>query len=107
MKIEAELSFGAGLELVGELEPLIGEHPFRERPRAQLMLAIYRAGRPADALEVYRETRRTFVDELGIEPSKQMRTLERAILRGDPVLDADTRSNLANGAEAGGTPAER
>ena len=94
--IDARLSLGAGTELVAELGALIAEHPFRERPRGQLMLALYRAGRPAEALEVYRETRQFLVAELGIEPGRELRQLERAILQGDPTLDAlpTTRSNI-------------
>jgi DNA-binding SARP family transcriptional activator/class 3 adenylate cyclase len=84
--IEAELSLGASTEVVAELEQLIAEHPFRERFRAQLMLALYRGGRQAAALEAYQETRRTLVDELGIEPSPPLRDLEQAILRQDPAL---------------------
>jgi DNA-binding SARP family transcriptional activator len=81
--IDAELSLGAGADLVGELEALIVEHPFRERLRAQLMLALYRAGRQADALAAYQEI---LVDELGIEPSAPLRELEQAILRQDASL---------------------
>jgi DNA-binding SARP family transcriptional activator len=84
--IDAELSLGAGADLVGKLESLIEDHPFRERLRAQLMLALYRAGRQADALAVYQETRRVLVDELGIEPSAPLRELEQAILRQEPSL---------------------
>src|SRR5207302_9027300 len=64
------------------------EQPLRERLRAQLMLALYRAGRQADALAVYQRARRTLVDELGIEPSESLRKLERGILEHDPSLDA-------------------
>jgi DNA-binding SARP family transcriptional activator len=84
--IDAELSLGAGIELVAQLENLIAANPFRERLRGQLMLALYRAGRQADALEAYQETRRTLVDELGIEPSAPLRGLEQAILRQDESL---------------------
>ena len=86
--IDAELALGAGADLVGKLESLIAEHPFRERFRGQLMLALYRAGRQADALEAYQATRQTLVDELGIEPSEALRELEQAILRQDPALSA-------------------
>jgi predicted ATPase/DNA-binding SARP family transcriptional activator len=94
--IDAQLSLGAGAEVIGQLTALINEHPFRERLRAQLMLALYRSGRQAEALDAYQETRRTLVDELGIEPGKKLRQLEVAILRGDPTLDAlpEARSNL-------------
>src|SRR5579862_2430629 len=65
-RIEAELALGRQRELVGELEALSGEHPYRERFRAQLMLALYRSGRQAEGLEVYQRTRRLFDDELGL-----------------------------------------
>jgi DNA-binding SARP family transcriptional activator len=88
--VEAELALGRGEEVVAELERLVAREPYRERPRAQLMLALYRSGRQADALELYRETRRTLSDELGIEPGKDLQELERAILRQDPSLDRPT-----------------
>jgi DNA-binding SARP family transcriptional activator len=84
--VEARLALGAGAELVGELEELVAQHPFRERLRGQLMLALYRAGRQADALEAYQEARKFFVDELGIEPGAALRNLERTILRQEPSL---------------------
>jgi DNA-binding SARP family transcriptional activator len=84
--IDARLACGSGADLVAELEQLIAEHPFRERLRGQLMLALYRSGRQADALEAYQETRRTLVDELGIEPGAPLRELEQAILRQDASL---------------------
>jgi DNA-binding SARP family transcriptional activator len=86
--IDARLATGGGPDLVAELEQLIAEHPFRERLRGQLMLALYRSGRQADALEAYQETRRTLVDELGIEPGAPLRELEQAILRQDASLGA-------------------
>jgi DNA-binding SARP family transcriptional activator len=86
-RIEAELTLGRHADLVSELEALIREHPLRERPRLQLMLALYRTGRHADALDVYQATRSHLVDELGIEPSSQLRDLQQAILRQDPELD--------------------
>jgi DNA-binding SARP family transcriptional activator len=86
--IDARLSLGASAELVAELEALITEHPFRERLRGQLMLALYRAGRQAEALEAYQEARRTLTDELGIEPSSPLRELEQALLRQDPSVAA-------------------
>jgi DNA-binding SARP family transcriptional activator len=85
-RIEADLALGRDAGLVPELEELVAAQPLRERPRAQLMLALYRAGRQADALELYRSTRRTFVDDLGIDPSPELQELERAILRQDPAL---------------------
>jgi WD40 repeat protein/DNA-binding SARP family transcriptional activator/ABC-type Fe3+/spermidine/putrescine transport system ATPase subunit len=90
-RIEAELALGRQLALVPELESLTVEHPFRERFRAQLMLALYRSGRQAEGLEVYRLTRTLMNDELGIEPGVELQQLERAILLQD--LELDTRSN--------------
>ena len=87
-RIEAELVSGARAELIGDLEALVAEHPLRERPRALLMRALYQSGRQADALAVYRDARRTLVDELGIEPGAELRDLERAILEQDPSLAA-------------------
>ncbi len=86
-RIEADLSLGRHGQLIAELERLVAEHPLRERLRAQLMLALYRSGRQADALAVYQRARRTLVDELGIEPSDALRQLERAILAHDPSLN--------------------
>jgi DNA-binding SARP family transcriptional activator len=86
--IEARLALGAHAELVGQLEALIAEHPYRERLRAQLMLALYRSDRQADALQAYQDARRTLVEELGIEPGERLRELERAILAQDPALAA-------------------
>ena len=86
-RFAAELALGRGAELVPELEKLVSEAPARERPRAQLMLALYRAGRQADALETYRAARRTLVEEFGLEPGRELQELERAILAQDPGLD--------------------
>jgi predicted ATPase/DNA-binding SARP family transcriptional activator len=91
-RVEADLALGRHAELVGELEELAAVHPLRERFRAQLMLALYRCGRQADALAVYQSARRELVDELGIEPSPSLRELEQAILRQDPALDAEPDS---------------
>jgi predicted ATPase/DNA-binding SARP family transcriptional activator len=85
---EARLALGRGADLVAELEQLVAEHPLRERLRGQLMVALYRSGRQAEALELYQETRRHLVDELGIEPSPTLQRLETAILRQDPALEA-------------------
>jgi DNA-binding SARP family transcriptional activator len=74
-RIDADLALGHGSELVGELEALVAEHPYRERFRGQLMLALYRAGRQADALALYHETRKLLVDELGIEPGPALQRL--------------------------------
>jgi predicted ATPase/DNA-binding SARP family transcriptional activator len=90
-RIETDLAAGSHRQLVPELEQLTAEHPLRERLRGQLILALYRAGRQADALRVYQETRRALVDELGIEPSPALQQLERAILIQDPGLEAPAR----------------
>lgn len=85
-RIEADLALGRG-DLVGELESLIARHPLRERLRGQLMLALYRSGRQSEALEAYRETRRTLIEAVGIEPGPDLRRLEQAILAQDPALE--------------------
>ena len=84
--IEAKLALGRHVEVIGQLEALIDEHPFRERLRAQLMLALYRADRQADALQAFQDARRKLVEELGIEPGQRLRELEAAILAQDPAL---------------------
>ena len=85
-RVEADLALGRAPELVGELSALVREHPYRERLRADLMLALYRSGRQAEALEAYRVARRALVDELGIDPSPALAQLERAILSHDPAI---------------------
>jgi len=87
-RIDAELALGQDEALVAELRALVSLEPLREPLRAQLMLALYRSGRQAEALQVYREGRATLVDELGIEPGPQLQELERAILRQDAALAA-------------------
>jgi DNA-binding SARP family transcriptional activator len=89
--IAAELDLGRHAQLVGELEALVAEHPLRERLRGQLMLALYRSGRQAEALEAYRLARETLVEELGIEPSSELQQLEQSILRHDKELDLAAR----------------
>ena len=91
---EAELARGRNGEVISELERLVAEQPFRERPRALLMLALYRAGRQADALAAYAEARRFLVAELGVEPSPALRTLQQAVLRQDPALDPPAAAPL-------------
>jgi DNA-binding SARP family transcriptional activator/ABC-type transport system substrate-binding protein/streptogramin lyase len=86
-RFEAELALGHRGPLVPELESLTARHPLRERLRAQLMLALYRSGRQAEALRAYADTRRRLVDELGLEPGQELQQLEQAILRQDPALD--------------------
>jgi DNA-binding SARP family transcriptional activator/streptogramin lyase len=87
-RIAADLDLGRHADLVSELETLVREDPLRERRRAQLMLALYRSGRQADALDTYRSGRKTLADELGLEPGGELRQLEKAILGHDPALDA-------------------
>jgi len=86
-RIEADLALGRHTRLIPELKELVGNEPLRERPRAQLMLALYRSGRQAAALELYRRTRETLSDELGIEPSLELQELERRMLQHDPTLE--------------------
>jgi DNA-binding SARP family transcriptional activator len=97
--LHAALEAGEAAAIVPELEELVASNPLRERPRELLMLALYRAGRQADALELFRHTRELFVSELGIEPGASLRELEQAMLRQDPDL---LRSIPASGA----SPAE-
>jgi len=85
-RVEAALALGRHAEAVVELEALVSQHPLRERLRAQLMLALYRSGRQAEALQVYQEGRRTLTEELGLEPSQSLQQLERQILAHDPEL---------------------
>jgi DNA-binding SARP family transcriptional activator len=85
-RIEAALELGRHTDLIGELEALVAQHPLRERLRGQLMLALYRCGRQADALDLYQQTRRLLRDELGLEPNPTLQELEQAILRQDPAL---------------------
>lgn len=85
-RIAADLELGRTDELIGELTVLVGQHPTRATLRGQLMLALYRAGRTADALAVFRQGREALVDELGIEPGIELTRLHEAILRSDPAL---------------------
>jgi DNA-binding SARP family transcriptional activator len=86
-RIEADLALGESGELITELESLVARHPLRERLHGQLMTALYRSGRQAEALAAYQAARKTLVDELGLEPGPELRELEQAILRQDPSLD--------------------
>ena len=88
-RFEAELALGGARDLVAELEGHIARNPLRERPRGQLMLALYRAGRQAEALRAYQDARRMLVEEVGIEPGPELRRLQQAILDQDPSLDAE------------------
>jgi DNA-binding SARP family transcriptional activator len=86
-RIEADLALGRQRALIGELEALVREHPLRERLRGHLMLALYRSGRQAEALEVYQAARTALVEELGIEPGRPLRELHQQILRQETALD--------------------
>jgi WD40 repeat protein/DNA-binding SARP family transcriptional activator len=97
-RIDADLALGRQLALVPELEALAVEHPYRERFRAQLMLALYRSGRQAEGLEVYRRTRTFLSDELGLDPGVELQELERAILVQDPALSVSA-NGPGNGAK--------
>jgi len=95
-RIEADLHLGRHVELVPELEVLVARHGLRERLRGQLMLALYRSGRQAEALDAYHAARRTLQAELGIEPGRALHELERAILSQDPALDQRPRTTPAS-----------
>jgi DNA-binding SARP family transcriptional activator len=97
-RLEADLALGRAREVIPELEVLIVEHPFREHLRAQLMLALYRAGRQAEALAAYRQARRTLDEELGIAPGERLEGLHRRILGQDPALGDRRPSTLRTGA---------
>jgi DNA-binding SARP family transcriptional activator/predicted negative regulator of RcsB-dependent stress response len=96
-RLQADLELGRHRELVSELESLAAEHPLREQLRSDLMLALYRSGRQADALEVYRATHQTLAEELGVEPTPALQALHQAVLRHDSSL---TPARLSPEAEA-------
>jgi predicted ATPase/DNA-binding SARP family transcriptional activator len=91
--IESRLALGCGSEIVPDAEELATSHPLRERLRGQLMRALYAAGRQADALAVYEETRRMLAERLGVDPSPELAAVHLAILRGDPGLRGDQGPN--------------
>ena len=93
-RVEAELALGRHADLVGEVERLVADHPLRERPRGQLMLALYRSGRQAEALRAYEDGRRLLAEELGIEPGAVLQRLEKQILTQDPALEPPTVPQL-------------
>jgi DNA-binding SARP family transcriptional activator len=88
-RIDADLALGLGAELAGELEVLVAQFPLRERLRGQLMLALYRSGRQAEALDAYHAARHTLADELGIDPSPQLQQLYGSILRQEAALEPE------------------
>jgi DNA-binding SARP family transcriptional activator/tetratricopeptide (TPR) repeat protein len=94
-RLAASLELGEHDRLVPQLEAFVHRHPLRERLRGQLMLALYRSARQADALEVFQQGRRLLLDELGIDPSQPLRELERRILEQDPALDRQTATPKA------------
>ena len=91
-RFDRDLADGRHVDLVGPLAAALREHPLRERFTAQLMLALYRAGRQADALAAYQDARRRLVEELGLEPGEELSSLQRRILEHDPALDLATRA---------------
>jgi len=100
-RLELELELGRHHELIGEIQHLVHQHPLRERLRGQLMLALYRSGRQAEALETYRSGRKLLADELGLDPGDELRELEAAILAGDPALQQPANPPPGGSAEAG------
>ncbi|WUD72516.1 winged helix-turn-helix domain-containing protein [Streptomyces sp. NBC_00510] len=100
----AELELGRHAELVGELAGLVRHHPYREELRAHLMLALYRSGRRAEGLELFRETRALFAEHLGIEPGEPLRRLHEAMLRADEALEAPSRPYDASDRSDGPPP---
>jgi YVTN family beta-propeller protein len=94
-RIEAELALGRHAAVVAELEALVAGHPLREKLRGQLMLALYRSGRQAEALQVYQEARRLLVGELGLEPGTALRSLQQAILNHEPALEPRPHTTAA------------
>src|SRR5204862_1861636 len=87
-RLDIERQLGRHQRAIVQLEELVAKHPLRERLRGLLMLALYRAGRQADALRIFQEGRRILGDELGLDPGPELRKLEAAILAQDPALDA-------------------
>ena len=96
-RVDGDIDRGLHVDVVGELERLVRLHPLRERLRAQLMVALYRSGRQADALDAYRAARAAMVDELGIEPGKALQYLQQAILRQEFRRSTSTRPTLPAG----------
>jgi DNA-binding SARP family transcriptional activator/DNA-binding beta-propeller fold protein YncE len=101
-RFDALLALGRHAAALGELEALVAANPLHEHLRGQWMLALYRSGRQADALEAYRDGRRLLSSELGLEPTPELQRLERAILAQDPALDAPTRAPSIRHVPSGG-----
>jgi YVTN family beta-propeller protein len=99
-RLEADLAVGQARELIGELRDLVERHPLRERLRGQLMLALYRSGRQAEALGVYQEFRRALSEQLGLEPTPSLDQLQLAILGHDPALDLPASGATTDASEA-------
>jgi WD40 repeat protein/DNA-binding SARP family transcriptional activator len=89
LAIERDVAAGRHREVIGQLDTLVAQEPLRERLHAQRMLALYRSGRQAEALEAYRQARAALVEEIGVEPGPELRDLHEAILRQDPALDLE------------------
>jgi YVTN family beta-propeller protein len=107
-RLEADLALGLHSDVTPELETLVARNPYRERLRALLMLALYRAGRQADALAAYQDTRNTLVQDLGVEPGARLRELHGAILEQDPALEpASTGGEPERRSEQGPPPRRR
>jgi DNA-binding SARP family transcriptional activator len=107
LRFEAELALGRDSVLVADLEAAIAAHPFRERLRGFLMVALYRAGRQAEALDVYRGARAFLLEEMGLEPGPALRELEEAILRQDPTLELERTPSRARAGDSSWLPHER
>ncbi|MGH3117921.1 MAG: BTAD domain-containing putative transcriptional regulator [Gaiellales bacterium] len=107
LRYEAELALGRDSALVTDLEAAIAAHPFRERLRGFLMVALYRASRQAEALDVYRAARAFLLDEMGLEPGPVLRELEEAILRQDPTLELERTPARARAGDSSLLPRER
>jgi DNA-binding SARP family transcriptional activator len=105
-RIDCDLAQGRHERVLGELQLLVREHPLRERLRGQLMLALYRAERQADALQAYRDARHALIDELGIEPSESLQRLHQAILRHEPSLRAPAGTAAVDGGPQEPAPVE-
>jgi DNA-binding SARP family transcriptional activator len=91
-RLSADIAIGRHADVIGEIETLVAEHPLRERPWGLLMMALYRSGRQAEALDAYRRARATLVEEIGIEPGAWLRELEAAMLRQDRSLEEAPRA---------------